>query len=522
MRLNSRTVILLIVSLVVIVAVLLITNPASAPSETATPVAGSGPVFGELDQTTITSITITNNETGEQTVVAKDEGGAWAITDATNSTDRATDHQQVTTALETFAALASSESFSADDLAVYGLDSPDYTLVMTAADGATYTVLVGNQTPANPRYYALINDDPATVYAVQQTQVNQLTNLIATPPYVPPPTATATFTPSPNPYSEVEQTATAVVEQTATTETLFAQLTAESTSEVTAEAEAATEEATQEAAAETTEEAVEIALAETTEEATEEVVIEATAEVTEAMEATEEATAETTEEAVEVTEEVMSTPTRTRAPTSTPSPTETPTPTNTAEPLPTSITVESETRYADIPQGVSDEGFPQLGEPDAPVQLTIYSSFGCPFCREFHLDVFLPLVERVRAGDVLVTFVPLTTANVANAEAAANAAVCAAQQDTFWWIADILFERQGTLRNQAFTSASLSRAASTTGIDTDEWQDCLDSELPGEVLAASQEEADAQSIESTPSVFVNGEAVDANLDSINVAIDAAS
>jgi protein-disulfide isomerase len=520
MRLNSRTVILLIVSLVVIVAVLLITNPASAPSETPTPVAGSGPVFGDLDQSTISGITITNNATGEQTVLAKDDGGAWAVTEATNSTDRATDQEAVSTALGVFAGLASSESFTADNLADFGLDSPDYTLTMAAADGTTYTVLVGNRTPANPRYYALINDDPSTIYAVQQTQVNQLTNLITTPPYVPPPTATATFTPSPNPYSEVEQTATAVVEQTATTEALFAQLTAESTSEVTAEAEAATEEATQEAAVETTEEAVEIAQADTTEEATEEVVVEATAEVTEESEAAEE-TAETTEEAVEATEEVTPTPSRTRAPTSTPTLTETPTPTNTPEPLPTSITVDSETRYATIPQGVSDAGFPQLGDPEAAVQLTLYNSFACSLCREFHVDTFLPLVERVRAGDVLVTFVPLATGNIANAEAAANAAICAAQQGAFWWMSDILFERQGALRNQAFTGASLRNAAGDTDMDTDEWQECLDSDLPGEVLAAAQEEADAQSIEGTPSVLVNGGAVDANRDSINAAIDAA-
>lgn len=483
MRLDQRTVILLVVSLVVIVAVLLITNPANAPSETPTPVAGSGPVFGEIDQTTITGISITNNDTGETTVLAKDEGGAWAITEATNSTDRATDQTAVSSALSTFATLASSESFTTENLADFGLDSPTYTLVMLAGE-TTYTLQIGNKAPANPRYYALVNDDSSTVYVVQQTQVDDLTDLIAAPPYVPPPTATATFTPSPNPYSEVEQTATAAVEQTATAESLQATLTA------TAQGES-TVEATEAAAAE-------VVMAEATAEATEE-----------AVEATEEAT-----------EEVTSTPSPTRRPTNTPTPSQTPTPTNTPEPLPTAITVDSEARYADIPQSLSAEGFPQLGEPDAPVQATLYGSFDSPDSREFHVEVFFDLLDRVRAGDVRVTFVPLYgIGRISNGEGAARAAICAAQQDAFWRMSDTLFERQGALRNQAFTRASLEDAAGDLGLDEAEWQECLESDLPGEVLAAAQESAEAQSVEETPTLLVNGEAVSADFDSINAAID---
>jgi protein-disulfide isomerase len=501
MRLDQRTVILLVVSLVVIVTVLLITSPASAPGVTPTSVEQTAPVFGELDQTTITGITVTNNDTGETTVLAKDAADVWTVSEATNSSDRATDQEAVTTALGTFTALASSENFTTENLADFGLDTPTYTLVMTAADGTTYTLLVGNKAPANPRYYALVNDDTSTVYVVQQTQVNQLTNLIATPPYVPPPTATATFTPSPNPYSEVEQTATAAVEQTATTEALFAQMTAEATGEATAEAEAATEEATEEAAAEITEEATVVMQAEPTEEPT----VEETEEVTE-----------------EATEEASPTPAPTRTPTSTPTPTETPTPTNTPEPLPTSIAADSERRYGRIPQNVSEEGFPQLGEPDAAVQLTLYSSFDSPDSRAFHLDVLLRLIDRIRSGQILVTFVPLYgTGNISNGERAARAAVCAAQQDAFWVMSDILFDRQGTLRNQAFTNASLNDTAAIVGVDEAEWQECLDSDLPGEVLAAAQASAEAQSVDDTPTVLIDGEPADTNLDRLNTAIDAA-
>jgi protein-disulfide isomerase len=498
MRLDQRTIILVVVSLVVIVAVLLIGNPTAAPDLTPTP-AGGGPVFAALDQTTIVSVSVTNNDTGETTVLTKDDGGSWTVSEATNSTDRATDQAAVETALTTLAALAASESFEADDLAVFGLDAPTHTLVLTASDDTTHTIQIGAKAAANPRYYALVDDNATTVYVVQQTQVDSLTDWVGAPPYVPPPTATATFTPSPNPLSEVEQTATAVVEQTAMAE-ITAEATGEATADVEATAEAApegTEEVTAEVEAteEATEEPTSVAMAETTEEATEVAEPEATAEV----EATEEATAEVTAEA---TEEA--------------------TPTPTPEPLPTLVSADIAERYADIPQSLSDEGFPQLGDPTAPVQVTIYGSFDSNNSRTFRTEVEIALIDRTRAGEVLLTYVPLFgEGTIPNGENAANAAVCAAQQEAFWAYRDLLFDWQGTLRSQAFTAARLEDGIDEVDRDQEVFAECLDSDLPGEVLTAARESADALEVSRVPAVFVNGEEVDADLDAINEAIDAA-
>ncbi len=76
-----------------------------------------------------------------------------------------------------------------------------------------------------------------TIYLAPKTQVDQLINLISTPPYLPLPTATPTPFPTPNPYSEVDQTATAAVQQTATSTVLT--LTATVTTQASATPEAA-------------------------------------------------------------------------------------------------------------------------------------------------------------------------------------------------------------------------------------------------------------------------------------------
>lgn len=80
-----------------------------------------------------------------------------------------------------------------------------------------------------------------TIVLLNSQTVNTLINTINTPPYVPPPTPTATPTNTPNPISEVDQTATAAMQFTATLE-----------AQQTATAAAATPEATDEATAEAT------------------------------------------------------------------------------------------------------------------------------------------------------------------------------------------------------------------------------------------------------------------------------
>jgi hypothetical protein len=144
----------------------------------------------------------------------------WVISEATNITDRAIDYVQAENAVVVFTSLQSVSSFAGENIANFGLDNPRYTLIATATDGSTYRVDVG--TGFNQRYYVLLNGDQNTIYQVQADQLDSLINLIAAPPYVPAPTETPFPSNTPNPYSEVEQTQTAVVEQTNVALTLAA------------------------------------------------------------------------------------------------------------------------------------------------------------------------------------------------------------------------------------------------------------------------------------------------------------
>ncbi|HZB27283.1 MAG TPA: thioredoxin domain-containing protein, partial [Gemmatimonadales bacterium] len=86
------------------------------------------------------------------------------------------------------------------------------------------------------------------------------------------------------------------------------------------------------------------------------------------------------------------------------------------------------------------------GSAKAPVTVYEMSDFQCPYCRQFALETF-PQLEReyIRTGKVRWIFInfPLTSIHQ-HASAAAEVALCAARQQGFWRVHDLLFEHQQT------------------------------------------------------------------------------
>lgn len=245
MRLNRGTILLLVASLVIILVVLIINSQrATAPDVTPTAAASNaGPIFPDIslteNQSAINRFEVVNHTEDTRFLMTKGDDNLWVIEEAANPSDLGVDQTLAVGTMSNLASLAATNSFTTENLADFGLDSPDYTLTLMDSEGQTYTVQIGNQSPTSPRYYALVNDDTQTVYILPKDIVDNLVRQINQPPYLPSPTPTATFTATPNPYSEVEQTATAAVQQTATMQAtleMSAEVTAEATGEATPEA----------------------------------------------------------------------------------------------------------------------------------------------------------------------------------------------------------------------------------------------------------------------------------------------
>jgi len=85
---------------------------------------------------------------------------------------------------------------------------------------------------------------------------------------------------------------------------------------------------------------------------------------------------------------------------------------------------------------------------------------------------------------------------------AAVAAACAADQGAYWRYHDTLYLNQSG--PNSFTDARLKQMAETLGLDTGAFNKCLDSDEKRAGVEASIAEAQAQGIDSTPTIFING------------------
>jgi protein-disulfide isomerase len=85
---------------------------------------------------------------------------------------------------------------------------------------------------------------------------------------------------------------------------------------------------------------------------------------------------------------------------------------------------------------------------------------------------------------------------------AAEAAACASDQGAYWRYHDTLFLNQSA--PNGFSDARLKQVAETLGLDTGAFNSCLDSGEKRKAVEQSIADAQAQGIDSTPTLFING------------------
>ena len=175
------------------------------------------------------------------------------------------------------------------------------------------------------------------------------------------------------------------------------------------------------------------------------------------------------------------------------------------QPVDAHIPPDLSAAYEGIRRSYSREGFPQLGEENAPVTLEEYSSFACPGCEQFHSESLAAVLERVREGQVLFTYVPLQTGSVPNAQGASRAALCAGQQGMFWEMHDLLFDWQTRYGNTAFSQNRLLAGVKGLGMRDSLFTSCFNSAG----ISATLNAALSAEVSRTPTLRVNGVTLEA-------------
>jgi protein-disulfide isomerase len=149
--------------------------------------------------------------------------------------------------------------------------------------------------------------------------------------------------------------------------------------------------------------------------------------------------------------------------------------TATTDPTPT----EADGAYLGFPVGFTDDGYPLLGDPDAPVTLVEFSDYLCPFCGR-HFQQTTPQLLEQYGLDGQVNFVfrdfPLAELHP-TAPSGHAAALCVAEQGAalFWAMHHELFDNQGEWASLTNNSDYLAGLAAEIGADLDAYQTCMDS-----------------------------------------------
>ncbi len=149
-------------------------------------------------------------------------------------------------------------------------------------------------------------------------------------------------------------------------------------------------------------------------------------------------------------------------------------------------------------------GQPTLGDPTAPVTMTVFEDFRCPGCQAFELNV-MPGVRRdlVDEGLVRVVYVNLPVLGPAS-EHVARIGECVYRQDNalFWEMKTPLYRAQTELADaQRAVELALTYAP---GLDPALLDTCLEDPSSAEAVRADTELAASLDLRSTPSVLVNG------------------
>jgi protein-disulfide isomerase len=155
-----------------------------------------------------------------------------------------------------------------------------------------------------------------------------------------------------------------------------------------------------------------------------------------------------------------------------------------------------------------------LGDSGAPLELTEYADYQCPFCQTF-ATLQMPTIRQrlIQTGRVRWRFRDFPLQQHRHARMAAHAAACGDEQGKFWQMHDRIFEGQPEWAEERDATASFKRYAADVGLDAGRYDECMRTAKYAGRIQASYEEGVRLGVSSTPTLLVGGRLYQGRFDS---------
>lgn len=147
------------------------------------------------------------------------------------------------------------------------------------------------------------------------------------------------------------------------------------------------------------------------------------------------------------------------------------------------------------------------GAERAPITIVEVADFQCPFCRQFS-ETTLPALDSlfVRTGRARVLFYNLPFSTHPRSWVAAEAAMCASAQGSFWPMHDLLFRHQARWGESAQPESEFEAYASEIGVNLEAFRDCIRYDRVAALLLADLFQSTGGGISATPTFIILREA----------------